>query len=459
MRKRDVRRAAFDLARKEPLRSAKTGLTVLQGSVLIGIGLCLLVGLIMDAAGFVKFGYGFLQLVFGFAILFRALLLGVHFWPKPNFAENQDDEGQDMPVYTILLPVYHEAGMLPKLADSISRIDYPKSLLDIKLLLEGDDEATLRVARKLELGPEWEVLIVPDIGPRTKPKALNVGLARARGSLVTIYDAEDRPHPDQLKAAVRAFACGGEDLGCVQAPLGVYNAGQNWLTRQFSLEYNAHFRVILPALTRLGLAFPLGGTSNHFRKSALGTCRGWDPYNVTEDADLGFRLAEKGWRSGVISPPTMEEATAGLAPWLRQRSRWIKGFLQTLLVHTRGQLPGGRPKQAFSFFAVLGIAVLSAFSHRFLLLGAVLCLACWPLGGPPPAMLDIILAGSGTLLALALLQVGSRAAGQAVRGGMMLSSIGYWPLQTWAAVQASIDLFVRPFHWAKTDHGHSFKSQ
>ncbi len=193
--------------------------------------------------------------------------------------------------------------------------------------------------------------------------------------------------------------------------------------------------------------------------SALQTCRGWDPYNVTEDADLGFRLAEKGWRSGVISPPTMEEATAGLAPWLRQRSRWIKGFLQTLLVHTRGQLPGGRPKQAFGFFAVLGVAVLSAFSHGLLLLGAMLCLACWPLGGPPPAMLDVVLAGSGTLLALMLLQVGSRAAGQAVGPSMMLSSVGYWPLQTWAAVQASIDLFVRPFHWAKTDHGHSFENQ
>jgi cellulose synthase/poly-beta-1,6-N-acetylglucosamine synthase-like glycosyltransferase len=164
-----------------------------------------------------------------------------------------------------LLPVYREAKILPELVKSINLLDYPPELLDIKLLLEADDEETLAVARKLTLKSNWEVLIVPDIGPRTKPKALNVGLARARGSFVTIYDAEDRPDPAQLRAAVSAFANDDGKMACVQAPLGYYNAEQNWITKQFSLEYDAQFKVILPALVRLGIAFPLGGTSNHFR--------------------------------------------------------------------------------------------------------------------------------------------------------------------------------------------------
>jgi len=455
----ETRHAAYHLAQTKPLYSAASGLVPGQVLFLALLFGAIIFGLVMNFSLMLQIFRLCLLGLFGFIIAFRGLLLVVHFWPKPK-PDMAQTTPKSWPLYTILLPVYREARILPKLVEAIANLNYPRARLDIKLLLEADDEETLRAARRLHLDANWEVLIVPNIGPRTKPKALNVGLHRARGSLVTIYDAEDRPHPDQLQAAVCAFAKDEDDLACVQAPLGYYNASQNWLTQQFSLEYNAQFRVVLPALVRLGLAFPLGGTSNHFRKIALDECGGWDPYNVTEDADLGFRLAAYGWRSDMILPPTLEEATAGLLPWIGQRSRWIKGFVQTLFVHLRGTTPGGRPKHAFGFFASLGVAVVSAFSHGLLLLATMVCLVCWPLGGQPPALPDAILAACGTLLAWGLLACGHIAAKDRtswhIDPVLIISSLAYWPLQTWAALLAIKDLLVRPFHWEKTAHGHSF---
>ncbi|MBL4618070.1 MAG: glycosyltransferase [Robiginitomaculum sp.] len=458
VRDSEAYRAGFDLAQQLPHFSAASGITIAQWLVLLVLVVTVVFSSVIAPEAVLRFLQSLLVAIFWFAICFRVILLLAHFWPHSDVVDVPDDNyaSEDLPVYTLLLPVYREAKILPELVKSINRLDYPSKLLDIKLLLEVDDEATLAVARKLELKSNWEVLIVPDIGPRTKPKALNVGLARAKGSFVTIYDAEDRPDPMQLRAAVNAFANDDGKMACVQAPLGYYNADHNWITRQFSLEYDAQFKVILPALVRLGIAFPLGGTSNHFRKSALEQTRGWDPFNVTEDADLGFRLAKMGWRAGVISPPTMEEATARVRPWVGQRSRWIKGFIQTLMVHLRGGLPGGKPIHTFGFFSVLGLAVFSAFSHGFLLLGFCLCLLNWALGGPPTLSgADFLLAGTGVVVAWVLLFTGCYSVGKPQNFWNIISSIFYWPLQTWAALRAAIELFYKPFHWEKTDHGHS----
>ncbi|MCF6293353.1 MAG: glycosyltransferase [Robiginitomaculum sp.] len=458
VRDSEAYRAGFDLAQKLPHFSAAGGVTVGQWVVLLVL-VALFVSALVIAPGAVLHSLQILLVtIFWFAICFRAALLFTHYWPKNTNSSTPDVSyaSEDLPIYTLLLPVYDEAKILPELVKSIKRMDYPTNLLDIKLLLEAGDETTLAAARKLNLPSNWQVLIVPDIGPRTKPKALNVGLARAKGSFVTIYDAEDRPDPAQLRAAVSAFANDDGNMACVQAPLGYYNADHNWITKQFSLEYNAQFKVILPALVRLGIAFPLGGTSNHFRKSALEQTRGWDPFNVTEDADLGFRLAKMGWRAGVISPPTMEEATARVRPWIGQRSRWIKGFIQTLIVHLRGGLPGGKPIHTFGFFSVLGLAVFSAFSHGFLLLAFCLCLLNWALGGPATLSgTDYLLASSGVAMAWVLLLAGCHTVGKWQSFWSIISSVFYWPLQTWAALRAAIELFYKPFYWEKTDHGHS----
>ena len=448
---------AFELAREKPLFSASLGLIPAQRIALAALLGAIIIAAIIDISVLMQIGRILLLSVFIFAICFRILLLAIHFWPKSHKSGNDEPSSNlDIwPIYTVLLPMYREAKMLPQLAEAISRLKYPQDRLDIKLLLEADDEETLAVARKLKLGRNWQIIIVPDIGPRTKPKALNIGLARAKGSFVTIYDAEDRPHPDQLRAAVKAFDEAGNKLACVQAPLGYYNAAHNWLTRQFSLEYNAHFNVILPALVRLGIAFPLGGTSNHFRRKALIETRGWDPFNVTEDADLGFRLAQNGWHAAMIEPPTLEEATAHVLPWIGQRSRWIKGFVQTLMVHLRGGMPGGCLTHAFGFIAVLGMAVFSAFSHGFLLLATLICFACWPIIGPMLSTTDIVLAITGVSITWALLLAGQLATRNDLNPIAIISSVFYWPLQTIAALRAARELLNKPFHWEKTEHGHS----
>ncbi len=160
-----------------------------------------------------------------------------------------------------------------------------------------------RALRKHDLPPHFEVIVVPQGSPQTKPRALNYALQFCRGSLLTIYDAEDIPEPNQLREVARKFSGAGEKLACLQAQLSFYNPNENWLTRQFTAEYATLFGLILPALAAHNLPLPLGGTSNHFRTRNLRQIGGWDPYNVTEDADLGLRLARLGYRTGVRGKP------------------------------------------------------------------------------------------------------------------------------------------------------------
>jgi cellulose synthase/poly-beta-1,6-N-acetylglucosamine synthase-like glycosyltransferase len=205
----------------------------------------------------------------------------------------------------------------------------------VKFVLEADDRDTQRALVRLNLGPPFEVIIAPAIGPRTKPKALNVALPFARGAYTVVYDAEDAPDPDQLRRALDAFRGAGGRLACVQASLTVDNTADNWLARMFTANYAGQFDVFLPGLAALRLPFPLGGSSNHFRTAVLRKVGGWDSYNVTEDADLGIRLYRFGYHSAALSSATYEEAPARYRAWLAQRSRWYKGWIQTWRVHMR----------------------------------------------------------------------------------------------------------------------------
>jgi glycosyltransferase XagB len=247
---------------------------------------------------------------------------------------NAIDEN-DLPVFTILIPLYKEANIADKIIRSMNRLDYPKDKLDIKLLLEEDDSATIEAVQNCVLSPSYDVIIVPDFQPKTKPRACNFGLKRAKGELCVIYDAEDRPDPDQLKKVVLLFKKLPGNVACIQAKLNYYNAKQNILTRWFTIEYSTTFDLILPGLETLRIPVPLGGTSNHFRTDILKKLGGWDPFNVTEDCDLGIRIYTKGYRTCLIDSTTWEEANSEVWNWIRQRSRWVKGFMQTHLTHTR----------------------------------------------------------------------------------------------------------------------------
>lgn len=293
-----------------------------------------------------------------------------------------------------------------------------------------------------------EVVIVPPSSPRTKPKALNAGLALARGEYVAVYDAEDRPHPQQLRAALAAFEDGDEKLACVQAPLVVDNADQSWIARQFAAEYAIQFSEILPLLARLRLPLPLGGSSNHFRTNVLRECGGWDPNNVTEDADLGYRLARDGYLGDVIGPPTWEEAPVTFRAWRRQRARWIKGHMQTWLVLMRDPIGAAREMGLAAFASmqlILGGGVIAAFAHgplAFIILAAIL--TPYDLLAP----IDVVLALSGYAVAM----LASLTASGLSRNWSHLRAA-----LTIAACAAFFDLLVRPHHWWKTAHGVSLR--
>jgi len=362
----------------------------------------------------------------------------------------------DLPKYTILVPLFHEVQMVEQVMTGLDRLRYPSEKLEIILITEEVDPfTTLAVTEALR--PPFRQIIVPKGSPQTKPRALNYALERSNGEFVTIYDAEDRPHPNQLLAAVAAFEA-RTDWAAVQAPLDYFNDQDNWLTRQFSLEYAALFHVWIPFLVRLNLPFPLGGTSNHIRRSALARVGGWDSHNVTEDADLSFRLAAYGYNIGYIYPPTQEEAVSIFQDWRLQRARWIKGYIQTWDVHMAKPLAPGGIKGILRFFTLqltLGITLLSILFYTPVVLGLPLfALTLWWVSVP----LDIGLTYSltfmfsisiGCLIGI----VGAHRAGKAKLIRSALSMPLYWLLLFGPAVRAFSELKGKRFLWHKTRHG------
>ncbi len=364
-----------------------------------------------------------------------------------------------LPRISLLCPLYQEAAQVSGLMEALAWLDYPASRLEILLVVEADDPPTVRAARAAARSrPGVRVIEVPPCEPRTKPKAMTYALRFAEGALIAVYDAEDAPARGQLRAAAEAFAA-DPSLACVQAPLGWYNAEENLLTRQFALEYAAQFHVLLPALARWGWALPLGGTSNVFSARALRESGGWDPYNVTEDADLGYRLARLGWRVGVIAPPTLEEAPVTLQAWLAQRSRWLKGHLITLRVHARRPFAlasGGGAGALASLVLLLGANVPSAGVHP-LAAAATIALSAYGLASGGLAMWFAAAAAgalaSGYLAAGLSAFIGARRAGVRLRALDFAVVPVYWLMHALAALRALSELGRRRFRWAKTHHG------
>jgi cellulose synthase/poly-beta-1,6-N-acetylglucosamine synthase-like glycosyltransferase/peptidoglycan hydrolase-like protein with peptidoglycan-binding domain len=366
-----------------------------------------------------------------------------------------------LPVYTILLPLYKEKpSTIRALFEALSRMDYPKHKLDGLLLIEADDDHTRRAIEQVGR-PAWmRVLPLPPGTPRTKPRAMGIGLRYAKGSVLTVYDAEDKPDPGQLKKAVWGFRA-DESLACLQAKLGYYNPRQNLLTRWFTLEYDAWFNIFLPGLHRIGAPIPLGGTSNHFRRQALDACLGWDPYNVTEDADLGLRFARLGLTTAMLESTTEEEANSRVGNWLRQRSRWSKGYMQTALVHTRRPLKLVRElglKATVAFLLTIGGAVVTALLAPIFWLLLVLWVYMQPdwiaelFPGPVyyAASVSLVL-GNFLLMFLSLCAAVARGHDDLAPHALLIPL--YWALMSAATYIALVELFLRPSHWHKTEHG------
>jgi len=459
-------RAIFSLARQMPESSAVTPVTRRQGIVLAGLALLILAAFIIaPTATFVTlniaFGLCFLAIA---ALRYTSIFVGL--LAQPTAEERAYDlhgapTDTELPVYTVMVPLFDEARVLPIIARALEELDYPASKLDIKLIFEESDIETWEVAKALKLPDRFDFIRVPTSMPRTKPKACNFALPFARGELLVIYDAEDMPEPQQLKRAAAAFALGDAKLACVQAQLNYYNWNENWLTRQFAIEYAAFFDLLLPALVRLNLPIPLGGTSTHFRTSALREAGAWDPNNVTEDADLGQRFALKGYRCGIIRSTTQEEANCQLNNWVRQRSRWVKGWMQTYLVRMRHPI---RLYRALGFRGFLGFQlVIGGFSLSNLLhpvfyvtTAVALILTGTPIGfqhGTALALFNIVILIAGYSFAIAAGLVAVAGRGLAPLFTQTLMMPAYWLLISIAAYKALLQLATKPFHWEKTEHG------
>jgi cellulose synthase/poly-beta-1,6-N-acetylglucosamine synthase-like glycosyltransferase len=367
----------------------------------------------------------------------------------------------DLPAYTILCPLYREAGVLPQLVTACQELDYPAAKLDVKLLLEEDDLETLQVVCDTELPANFHVLVVPAEGPRTKPKACNYGLQFARGEYCVIFDAEDIPDPEQLKKALVVFRRLGPDLGCVQAKLNYYNPRQNLITRWFALEYTSWFDFFLPGLVDLGLPVPLGGSSNHFRTRLLRELGAWDPNNVTEDADLGMRLHRACYATALMDSTTMEEANSDFVNWMRQRSRWGKGYFVSWLVlmrHPRLLLRDVGWRATTSMMLTLGgtfgVALLNLLMWLLTTLWVLAQFQIIALLFPAPmyyvGMLELVF-GNFFFMYMGVWCAQHRRTFELTHAGLV--SPLYWLMASLAMIKAGIQLVSRPTFWEKTVHG------
>jgi glycosyltransferase XagB len=368
------------------------------------------------------------------------------------------------PHYTVLCPLYREAAIVPQFVAAMQALDYPQDRLQVLFLTESDDDETREAIRSLGLPAHFEIVTVPNGLPRTKPRACNYGLLLAKGGFIVVYDAEDIPDPLQLKKAVLAFANHDASLACVQAKLGFYNTRQNLLTRWFAIEYALWFSMILPGLQKARFSLPLGGTSNHFRTDVLRRLGGWDAFNVTEDCDLGLRLAEHHLCTTILDSTTLEEANSNVRNWIRQRSRWIKGYMQTYLVHLRrprDYIASGRVRELFSLFAIVGSTPATFLVNPLMwaLLGLYIAgrqtlapdfhiLYVMPIFYPA-----VICLVAGNFLYLYLCLVACAKNEQYGLLPWVLTLPACWALMCIAAVMALFQLIVNPHHWEKTHHG------
>ena len=395
-------------------------------------------------------------------VTWAALRLFACFSPERT-SEREPINDRDLPLYTILVPLHDEAGIVPDLVAAISALNYPREKLDVKLILEPDDPETIAAVNLIKLDPCFEIVYVPLLGPRTKPKALRAAMPFVRGEFVVIYDAEDRPHPDQLRKAYEKLRPGEPGLACVQAKLAIDHKHWSFLAAHFRAEYSGLFDVLLPVLARLRLPLPLGGTSNHFRSSALRTVGAWDPHNVTEDADLGVRLARFRYTTDILHSTTSEEAPVELGIWLRQRTRWMKGWMQTYIVHMRSPLILFNQvglRGFLTFQLLIGGSVLAALVHPIFVALLVADSVMGSLFSPAESLaqwthkaLVFVTLASGYIASGLLALVGLRRRGSIAAAWVLLTIPVYWLLLSAAAWRAVWKLITAPHQWEKTAHG------
>lgn len=460
-----VKEAVFSLMRKDPDSSGLTTFTDAQLLfIFIGIAIALLLLTVNFVNSFIFFNL-FFSFIFLFSIVFKLYIAlkgsKYELVEVVTREEVKAVKNDTLPVYTILLPVYKEDKLIRKLIWNLRSLDYPRGKLDVKLLIEEDDDKTLNAVRNLDFPANFETIVVPFHMPKTKPKACNYGLFFCKGIYLTIYDAEDVPDSDQLKKVVSLFRKLPKDYVVLQGALNYFNKNENLLTKMFTLEYSYWFDYMLPGLQSLDVPIPLGGTSNHFKLDKLRELGGWDPFNVTEDADLGVRVFEKRYKVGVVNSTTLEEANNEPFNWIRQRSRWIKGYMQTSLVHMRNPVKlvnkiGWRGFFGFNFF--VGFTPITFLLYP-ILLGFYIIYLIFDLQTVRVLFPDWVLyisifnfvAGNTLMIYVNMLAVFKRRFYELIL--FALVNPFYWLMHSIAAYKGLWQLIYKPFYWEKTNHG------
>lgn len=472
MSRRPIRRAGEPLVGNLLLRlrpDLSAAVSILPWQLALLLGLLSFAGVLawLEPAAALQFALVVLSVPFLLTVMLRLLAVrhafSAHAAPaaaEVRYLGGCDDDAH--PTYAVLVALYDEAEVVPGLVEALAALDYPASRLAVRLVVEEMDLATQRAISALDLPAHVAMIVVPDGKPRTKPRALNYALSRTPGEFVVIYDAEDQPEPDQLRRALAGFAVARPATGCLQARLNIVNHDASWLSRQFTIEYSALFDIMLPTLEHHGIPIPLGGTSNHFRRTALEAALAWDPYNVTEDADLGIRFARFGLRVGVIASTTWEEAPTTLGVWLGQRTRWLKGWMQTYLVHMRAPLRlmrelGLRQFAGLQLFMIS--TILAPVVHPWFY--AVMAWDLWsgqmlaaPLGLWSTVLWWLAVVNLTIGYASSML-VGAIAVARRGRRRLAVSLVllpVYWLMVSLAAYRAMRELVTAPHHWQKTPH-------
>lgn len=453
------------LAHEKPEMSASVPMTRVQKIVMYGTALLITASLIVSPW---QVGKLFVLVSTIFYMLFTLYKLAlvrfsvvsdsqIHV-SMQEIAALKDD---DLPVYSVLVPMYQEAESIAQIVESLDKMNYPADKKDVQFLLEEDDKETIAAAGRIRMPKGFKVTVVPESFPRTKPKACNIGLELATGEYLVVYDAEDRPDRDQLKKAVIAFRQSAPNVVCLQSKLNFYNPRQNLITRWFTAEYSAWFDLSLPGLSSIGAVIPLGGTSNHFVTGILKEMMGWDAYNVTEDCDLGVRIHRMGYRTRMLDTTTWEEACSSFPFWIKQRTRWLKGYIQTYLVHMRQPITLYRELGLFNFlnFQLLIAGIVFSFLINpffwalallwfFLRLDILVTLfpgAVFAMGALCLFAGNFVFAYTGA--------IGCYRRGYYDLVKYAVLSPVYWIFMSYSGWRAFIQFFTKPFYWEKTKHG------
>lgn len=432
---------------------------------LIGLLACMVFLALIDpvAAFWVAFAFALVSNL-GTTVARAGALIGALGQGKnpPSSAPNvvQLAKRQPPPIISILIPLHREAKVIPSLVANVSRLDYPPELLDIKLVIEEEDDQTSQAIAAITLPPHFDVVRVPPNALQTKPRAMNYALNFCRGTLIGIFDAEDRPEPDQLRKVVEHLHLAAPDVACVQGRLDFYNPKHNWMSRCFTLEYSVWFALLIRGTRALGLPIPLGGTTVYFRREHLENVSGWDAHNVTEDADLGIRLFRFGYRAEYLPSTTWEEANSRPISWVRQRSRWLKGFMMTWWIHARNPIN-----------LVKDLGVVSAVYVNILLLGGIVSYLSIPifwavlagtfgvdlqrhLGGADWVWTGaIVMMFAGQFVMLSAAFIAASEPGKRHLIPWVPTLIFYWPLGALAGFKALVEMVFAPHYWDKTEHG------